>query len=183
MAYTFKKILDNVNIGNSLYDKNGSQMVLKIAKICRERNVQLHLPIDHVIGEGFSEDATVGVTNDLSGIPKGWLGLDIGPKTKQLFATVVKRAKTIIWNGPMGKFEWPAFASGTLDLMCEVVEATNNGCITVIGGGDTGRASSVYKYNNQLISKQLTHVSTGGGSSLVLMEGKMLPAVTALSNK
>jgi phosphoglycerate kinase len=153
-------------------------------KKARELGVKVHLPVDHIIGDSFSEKAKYGVTSDELGIPDGWMALDAGPITRGINKEVIMRAKTILWNGPLGVFELGPFAGGTLSAMCHMADASKqNGCISVIGGGDTGAASQKFFYGEKPISELMSHVSTGGGSSLVLMEGKMLPAVPALSDK
>jgi phosphoglycerate kinase len=182
MAYTFKKVMDGINIGSSLFDKEGAELVEDIMATAKERGVKIHFPVDHVIADKFAEDAAASVTDDAKGIPDGFLALDVGPQSRQSFSAAIGRAKTIIWNGPLGVFEWESFASGTRQAMFDLVEATNNGATTIIGGGDTGSASVKFIYNGKPVSQQVSHVSTGGGSSLVLMEGKMLPGVSALSN-
>lgn len=190
MAYTFKKLLHGVNIGDSLFDEEGAKYVERIMQKAKERNVKFHFPIDHVItdqkpgkkGEA-SKDARVGVTDDAQGIPAGWMALDIGPATRFQFSKVIERANTIIWNGPMGVFEMPAFSAGTLSVMCDCVRATKRGATVVIGGGDTGAATDKFYYHHKPISEQVTHVSTGGGSSLVLLEGKLLPGVANLVSR
>lgn len=182
MAYTFKKVLHNINIGSSLFDEEGAKEVMKIVKRAKERNVQLHFPVDHVIADKFSADATTKVVTDAEGIPEGWMALDIGPESRALNTTVMGRAKTVLWNGPMGVFEFPAFAAGTEQGMNDMVLATRRGAVTIIGGGDTGAASMKFKVDGKFVGEQISHCSTGGGSSLVLMEGKMLPGVAALSD-
>jgi phosphoglycerate kinase len=177
MAFTFLKVLNNMEIGGSLFDEDGSKIVKNLVEKAKKNNVQLHLPVDFVTGSKFGEDAEVGSATVESGIPAGWMGLDVGPKTRELFAAPVSRAKVIVWNGPCGVFEFPNFATGTKSLMDNVVATTKNGAITIIGGGDT--ASCCAKWGTE---SQVSHVSTGGGASLELLEGKTLPGVAALSN-
>lgn len=177
MAFTFLKVLNNMEIGNSLFDEEGSKIVKNLVEKAKKNNVQLHLPVDFVTGDKFAEDAKVGEASVADGIPAGSMGLDVGPKTREMFAAPVARAKVIVWNGPPGVFEFPHFASGTKTLMDGVVGATKNGCITIIGGGDT--ASCCAKWGTE---SQVSHVSTGGGASLELLEGKTLPGVAALSD-
>ena len=183
MAYTFKKTLYGVKIGSSIFDEGGSQLVGAIMRKASERGVKVHLPVDHIIADKFSADANYGVTDDQIGIPDGWMALDVGPVTRGLNRDVILRAKTVLWNGPLGVFELGPFAGGTLSAMVHLAQASKNGAVTVIGGGDTGAASQKFYYGEKPISDLMSHVSTGGGSSLVLMEGKMLPAVPALSDK
>jgi phosphoglycerate kinase len=176
MAFTFLKVLNNMEIGNSLYDEEGSKIVQKLVDKAKEKNVQIHLPVDFVTGDKFAEDANVGAATIASGIPAGSLGLDIGPKSEEAFCAAVLRAKTIVWNGPPGVFEFAKFAHGTKAVMDAVVTATKQGACTIIGGGDT--ATCCAKYDTE---DKVSHVSTGGGASLELLEGKVLPGVAALS--
>jgi phosphoglycerate kinase len=182
MAYTFKKLVDGVEIGGSLFDKPGSEHVARIMEKARKKNVKLHFPIDHVIADKFSSEARTGVTDDKAGVPQGWMALDIGPQSRSQFSRVCEGAQTILWNGPMGVFEKGPFAAGTLSVMCDCCIATKRGATVIIGGGDTGAASNSFYYHDKSCAEQVTHVSTGGGSSLVLMEGKMLPGVQGLTN-
>lgn len=177
MAFTFLKVLNNMAIGGSLFDEEGAKIVQRLVEKAKSKNVQLHLPVDFVTGDKFAEDAKVGSADVAAGIPDGSMGLDVGPKTNEAFAAVVSRAKIIVWNGPPGVFEFPNFANGTKSLMDSVVGATKNGCVSIIGGGDT--ASCCAKWNTEAL---VSHVSTGGGASLELLEGKNLPGVAALSD-
>ncbi|RHY59597.1 hypothetical protein DYB30_004550 [Aphanomyces astaci] len=174
MAFTFKKVIDQMEIGSSLYDEEGSKIVQDIVAKAQERGVKLHLPVDFVIANKFSSDAETRVVDDSEGIPQGWLGLDVGPKTNAIFAAAVARAKTIVWNGPMGVFEFDAFAQGTKNVMDAVVAATAGGTTTIIGGGDT--ATCCVKYDTE---DKVRHVLS---CSLELLEGKVLPGVAALTD-
>lgn len=176
MAFTFLKVLNNMQIGKSLYDEEGSKIVQKLMDKAKAKNVTIHLPVDFVTGDKFAEDASVGAATLESGIPADHLGLDIGPKTEEIFSAAVLRAKTIVWNGPPGVFEFEKFAHGTKAVMDAIVKTTQNGACTIIGGGDT--ATCCAKYNTE---DKVSHVSTGGGASLELLEGKVLPGVAALS--
>ena len=178
MAFTFKKQLDNVGIGSSLYDEEGAKKVHEIMEKAKKNNVEVVLPVDYVTADKFSKDAQVGHADDASGIPDGWMGLDIGEKSRKLFADAILKAKTILWNGPPGVFEFDNFAGGSKALMDAVVQAEKNGGTVIVGGGDT--ATVVAKYGQE---ENISHVSTGGGASLELLEGKDLPGVTALSTK
>jgi len=129
-----------------------------------------------LVSDKFDEHAAHGVATVASGIPAGWLGLDVGPESNKMFSEAVLRSKQIVWNGPVGVFEWENFAHGTKTLMDKVVEVTKTGCVTIIGGGDT--ATCCAKWDTE---DKVSHVSTGGGASLELLEGKMLPGVHALS--
>jgi len=177
MAFTFRKVMDNMPIGTSLFDAEGAKIVDKLVEKAKANNVKLHFPVDFVIANKFAEDAEIGAATVESGIPDGWMGLDCGPKSRELFAEVVARAKVVVWNGPAGVFEFENFAKGTKSLMDSVVALTEKGGCTIIGGGDT--ATCAAKYNTE---DKVSHVSTGGGASLELLEGKVLPGVAALSD-
>lgn len=177
MAFTFLKRLSGMKIGNSLYDAEGSKIVQNLMDKAQKNNVKIHLPVDFVTGDKFAEDAQVGAATVQDGIPDGWMGLDVGPETEKIFTKAVGRAKTIVWNGPVGVFEFANFAHGTKSLMDAVVAATGNGVTTIIGGGDTATCCAKWKTEDKV-----SHVSTGGGASLELLEGKVLPGVTALTD-
>uniref|UniRef100_A0A8C6QAH8 Phosphoglycerate kinase n=1 Tax=Nannospalax galili TaxID=1026970 RepID=A0A8C6QAH8_NANGA len=167
MAYTFLKELKNMEIGTSLFDEEGAKI----------NGVKITFPVDFITADKFDENAQVGQATIESGIPSGWMGLDCGPESIKNNAQIVAQAKLIVWNGPLGVFEWDAFAKGTKALMDEVVKATSKGCVTIIGGGDT--ATCCAKWDTE---DKVSHVSTGGGASLELLEGKVLPGVEALSS-
>ena len=167
MAYTFLKVNHGMAIGTSLFDEPGSQLVPKLMEKAKAKNVTIHLPIDFVTADKFDANATVGEATLESGIPDGWMGLDSGPKTNELFKGVVDKSKQIVWNGPAGVFEFEAFAKGTKALMDAVVEKTKSGGTTIIGGGDT--ATCCVKWGTE---DKVSHVSTGGGASLELLEGE-----------
>jgi len=177
MAFTFRKVLDNMAIGTSLYDEEGAKIVTKLVEKAKANNVQLHFPVDFITADKFAEDANTGEATVQSGIPDNWMGLDCGPKSNEQFAQVIARAKVIVWNGPAGVFEFDKFANGTKALMEAVVNRTKEGGCTIIGGGDT--ATCAAKYGTE---DKVSHVSTGGGASLELLEGKVLPGVAALSD-
>lgn len=185
MAFTFLKVLHNMNIGSSLFDSEGAKIVTDIVAKAKAKNVALHLPTDFVTADSFSADAATGYAKvgGTEGIPDGWMGLDIGPDSAKSFAEAVHKARTIVWNGPMGVFEFDAFANGTKAVMDAVVAVTGagegtEGATTIIGGGDT--ATCAKKFGTEA---QVSHVSTGGGASLELLEGKNLPGVMALCSK
>lgn len=178
MAFTFAKKINNMNIGNSLFDEEGFKIIDNLMAKAKSAGVTIHLPVDFVTGNKFGEDAQVGQATLESGIPDGWMGLDIGPKSTETFKKVVLESKTIVWNGPMGVFEWENFNKGTKGVMDAVVEATKSGATTIIGGGDT--ATCCAKWGTE---DKVSHVSTGGGASLELLEGKVLPGVAALDSK
>lgn len=177
MAFTFLKVLNNMKIGSSLFDEDGAKIVQNLVDKAKKNNVQLHLPVDFTTGDKFAENAAVGEATVESGIPDGWMGLDVGPSSRELFAAPIARAKIIVWNGPPGVFEFASFATGTKSFMDGVVNATKAGCVTIIGGGDT--ASCCAKWETEAL---VSHVSTGGGASLELLEGKTLPGVAALTS-
>jgi len=178
MAFTFKKTLENVKIGNSLFDEAGSKTVGDLVAKAKKNNVEIVLPVDYITADKFDKDAKTGTATDEEGIPDGWMGLDCGPKSIELFKSTINKAKTILWNGPPGVFEFDAFAKGTKATLDAAVDAAQNGKIVIIGGGDTATVAAKYK-----VEDKLSHVSTGGGASLELLEGKALPGVTALSSK
>jgi phosphoglycerate kinase len=178
MAYTFKKVSQGAKIGDSIFDPEGAKIVDELLAKAKERNVKVHLPVDNICGDKFAKDAQVKQVSDADGgVPDGWMGLDIGPESRKQFAEVIARAETIVWNGPFGVFEFDSFAEGTKETLQRVAEATKRGATTIIGGGET--ATCAQKWN---LEDQLTHVSTGGGVSLMLLEGEELPAITALDN-
>jgi len=178
MAYTFLKVLDNMEIGDSLFDPEGAKIVPELVAKAKEKGVKIHLPVDFITADKFAEDAETGTATAAEGIPAGWMGLDCGPKTNAAFAEVIARAKTIIWNGPAGVFEFDKFAEGTKTMAEAVAKATEAGAISVVGGGDTATAAKKFK-----VVDKVTHASTGGGASLELLEGKSLPGVANLSEK
>jgi phosphoglycerate kinase len=178
MAYTFKKVVYGMKIGRSLFDEEGAKIVEGLVKKAEEKGVELVFPEDYVTGDKFSAEATVGFATDESGIPDELEGFDCGPKSREKFAAAVKKSKTIVWNGPVGVFEFDIFARGTKAVGEAVVEATKAGATSIIGGGDTATSAK-----NFGIVDKVSHVSTGGGASLELLEGKNLPGVAALTDK
>ncbi|CAK7203993.1 phosphoglycerate kinase [Sporothrix eucalyptigena] len=178
MAFTFKKVLDGVSIGNSLFDEAGAKTVQELMDKAKANNVKVVLPIDYVTADKFAADAQTGSATDAEGIPDGWMGLDCGPKSAKLFADTIGEAQTILWNGPAGVFEFDKFANGTKATLDAAIDAAAAGKIVIIGGGDTATVAAKYGAESKL-----SHVSTGGGASLELLEGKALPGVVALSTK
>lgn len=178
MAFTFKKILENVKIGNSLFDEPGSQKVAELVEKAKKNNVELVLPVDYLTADKFDKDAQVGEASDSEGIPDGWMGLDAGLKSRKLFADAIAKSKLILWNGPAGVFEFPNFAGGSKAMLDACLEAEKKGATVIVGGGDT--ATVVANYNAE---DGISHCSTGGGASVELLEGKALPGVVALSDK
>lgn len=178
MAFTFKKTLNNVKIGSSLFDEPGSHKCEELMKKAEANKVKIVLPVDYVTADKFDKDAKVGYATDEQGIEDGWLGLDVGEKSIKLFEQAISEAKTILWNGPAGVFEMDNFAKGTKAMADACVAAAESGSTVIVGGGDT--AAAVAKYG---VEDKLSHVSTGGGASLELLEGKELPGVAYLSSK
>lgn len=178
MAFTFKKALDNMAIGSSLYDEAGAKTVPTLMEKAKKNNVKVVLPNDFITADKFDKDANVGKATDAEGIPDGWMGLDCAEESIKLYKEAIDEAKTILWNGPAGVFEFEKFASGTKATLDAVVEGAGKGKIVIIGGGDTATVAAKYG-----VEDKLSHVSTGGGASLELLEGKELPGVTALSSK
>jgi phosphoglycerate kinase len=173
MAYTFFKALGG-NIGNSLVEADKLDLAKELIQKAKSKGVELHLPIDSVIADKFDAQAKTDIANN-NAIPDGWMGLDIGPQAREVFAKVVEESKTILWNGPMGVFEMDAFSAGTKRIAEAVVEATRKGGFSLIGGGDS--AAAVAKFG---FSDDVSYVSTGGGALLEYFEGKVLPGVQAL---
>lgn len=178
MAFTFKRVVENVVIGASLFDEAGASIVLDLVKKAQDKGVKLVFPVDYVCADKFTPDANTQQATDMTGIPNGWLGLDCGPVSQKLFSDTILEAKTIVWNGPPGVFEMEKFQASTKAMLDAVVEATEQGAVTIVGGGDT--ATAVAKWN---MEDKVSHVSTGGGASLELLEGKALPGLIALSKK
>ena len=178
MAFTFKKTLYNVSIGTSLFDEAGSKTVAKLIEKAKANNVKVVLPVDYITADKFDKDANTGKATDAEGIPDGWMGLDCGEESIKLYKEAIADAKTILWNGPAGVFEFDKFANGTKATLDAAVDAAQSGKIVIIGGGDTATVAAKYG-----VESKLSHVSTGGGASLELLEGKELPGVTALSSK
>ena len=173
MAYTFMKATGG-EIGNSLCDDERLSLALELLDKAKAKGVKLLLPIDNVCGKEFNND-TEQMVCESGKIPEGWEGLDIGPKTVELFSKEIKAAKTVVWNGPMGVFEMPNFAKGTLAIATAMAESD---ATTIIGGGDSAAAVT-----QMGLAGKMSHISTGGGASLEFLEGKTLPGVAALNDK
>ena len=173
MSFTFSKAKGG-QVGNSLLEEDYCQYALDMIKKAETKGVKLLLPVDAVIGDSFSDDAETKVVAD-GEIPEGWLGLDIGPATEKIFCDAVRDAKTVVWNGPMGCFEMPKFASGTKAVAQALAETD---AVTIIGGGDSAAAVNQMRFGDKM-----THISTGGGASLEFLEGKELPGVAAANDK
>ncbi|MBQ9970157.1 MAG: phosphoglycerate kinase [Oscillospiraceae bacterium] len=173
MAYTFFKAMGHT-VGNSICEDDKVDLAKEMLAKAEERGVKFLLPVDNKIGDNFAEDCNKQV-NDGRDIPDGWQGLDIGPKSIALFCDAVKDAGTVIWNGPMGVFEFAAFAEGTMEV-AKAIAATD--AISIIGGGDSVAAVTKLGF-----ADKMTHISTGGGASLEFLEGLELPGIAALNNK
>lgn len=173
MTYTFIKALGG-KIGNSICEEDKVEEALKILELAKEKNVELILPTDTVVGDKFANDANTKIVETMN-IPEGFEGMDIGPVSTERFLDEIKSAGTVFWNGPVGVFEFDIFAKGTEAIAKALAESN---CISIIGGGDS--AAAVHKFNLQ---DKMTHVSTGGGASLEFMEGKVLPGIAALNDK
>jgi phosphoglycerate kinase len=176
MAYTFLKA-DGEPIGKSLVEDDKLELARRLRDEARKRRFALLLPVDHVVGAEFKAD-TATQTVSVSATPDGWMGLDIGPKTIDAYRQKVAAAKTIVWNGPMGVFEMPAFAKGTLEIAKAVAAATTAGATSIVGGGD-----SVAAVHQSGLASKISHISTGGGASLEFLAGRRLPGVEALTDK
>jgi len=175
MSYTFVKAAGG-SIGKSICELDKLDLATSLVAKAKAKGVKLYFPIDNVIADSFSNDANRKVVGD-GAIPDGWEGLDIGPETVKLFSKVVESSKTVLWNGPMGVFEFPNFATGTIAIANAVKNATKNGAFSLIGGGDSAAA-----INNLGFGNDVSYVSTGGGALLEYFEGKILPGVAALEN-
>lgn len=176
MAYTFLKA-EGEPIGKSLVEDDKLELARRLRDEARKRHFALLLPIDHIVGAEFKAD-TATQTVSVSATPDGWMGLDIGPKTIDAYRHKIAGAKTIVWNGPMGVFEMPAFAKGTLEIAKAVAAATTAGATSIVGGGD-----SVAAVHQSGVADKISHISTGGGASLEFLGGRKLPGVEALTNK
>ena len=173
MSFTFSKAMGG-KIGNSLCEDDYLEYALKMIQKAKDNGVKLLLPVDNKIGDAFSNDCNIQIAK-AGEIPDGWEGMDIGPETEKLFADAVKDAKTVVWNGPMGCFEMPNFASGTNAVAAALADLD---AVTIIGGGDSAAAVNILGYGDKM-----THISTGGGASLEFLEGKELPGVVAANDK
>ncbi len=173
MAYTFMKSM-GYNTGSSLLEADQIDAAGEMMKSAKEKGVKFLIPVDNRVGKEFAEDTECKVVGS-DDIPDGWMGLDIGPKTEELFADAIEGAGTVIWNGPMGVSEWANFASGTIAVAKAVADS---GAISIVGGGDSVAAVTKLGF-----SDKMSHISTGGGASLEFLEGKELPGIAALNDK
>lgn len=173
MTFTFIKALGG-KIGNSICEDDKMELALEILEKAKAKGVQIHLPVDVLAADAFSNDANTQVV-EVNAIPDGWQGLDAGPKTLEILKEVVLNSKTILWNGPIGVFELPAFANGTITLGEYIAEATKNGAFSLVGGGDS--VAAVKQFG---LEPKVSYVSTGGGAMLEMLEGRTLPGIAAI---
>ena len=176
MAYTFLKA-EGQPIGKSLVEDDKLDLARRLRSEARQKKFALLLPVDHVVGAELKADTATKIVA-VSATPDGWMGLDVGPKTIETYKQKIAGAKTIVWNGPMGVFEMPAFARGTLEIAKAVADATSRGATSIVGGGD-----SVAAVHQSGVANRISHISTGGGASLEFLGGHKLPGVEALTNK
>jgi len=176
MAYTFLKA-EGQPIGKSLVEDDKLELAKRLRAEAQQKKFALLLPVDHVVGAEFNP-GTATQTLPVSATPDGWMGLDIGPKTIDTYRQKIASAKTIVWNGPMGVFEMPAFSKGTLEVAKAVAAATSSGATSIVGGGD-----SVAAVHQSGVADKISHISTGGGASLEFLGGRKLPGVEALTTK
>ena len=173
MTYTFVKALGG-KIGDSICEDDKQDLALEILRLAKEKGVQIHIPVDVVAANAFSNEAQTKIV-DVREIPDGWQGLDAGPKSLENFKKVILESKTILWNGPLGVFEMPTFANGTIELGNYIAEATRNGAFSLVGGGDS--VSAVKQFG---LEDKMSYVSTGGGAMLEMLEGRILPGIVAI---
>ena len=173
MTYTFIKAQGG-HIGTSLVEDDKQDLALEILKKAKDKGVEVHLPVDSVIADSFSEQASTQ-TESVDNIPDGWMGLDVGPQTIKNFASVIEKSKIILWNGPLGVFEMDTFANGTIKMGEAIAEATKNGAFSLVGGGDSVAAVKKFGFEDKV-----SYVSTGGGAMLEMLEGKSLPGIEAI---
>ncbi|UUC46322.1 phosphoglycerate kinase [Flavobacterium cerinum] len=173
MTFTFIKALGG-HIGNSICEDDKLELALEIMEKAKAKNVQIHLPVDVVAADAFSNEANTQIV-DVNNIPDGWQGLDVGPKSLEALKDVIKNSKTILWNGPLGVFELEKFAEGTITLGNFIAEATKNGAFSLVGGGDS--VAAVKQFG---LEPKMSYVSTGGGAMLEMLEGKTLPGIAAI---
>jgi phosphoglycerate kinase len=173
MTFTFVKALGG-KIGDSICEDDKQELALEILRLAKEKNVQIHIPVDVVAANAFSNNAETQIV-DVTQIPDGWQGLDAGPKSLENFKKVIMESKTILWNGPLGVFELPKFANGTIQLGNFIAESTANGAFSLVGGGDS--VAAVKQFG---LEDKMSYVSTGGGAMLEMLEGRVLPGIAAI---
>jgi phosphoglycerate kinase len=175
MTFTFVKALGG-KIGDSICEDDKQDLALEILRLAKEKNVQIHIPVDVVAADSFSNNAKTQIV-DVKQIPDGWQGLDAGPKSLEMFKKVILDSKTILWNGPLGVFEMENFANGTIELGNFIAESTKKGAFSLVGGGDS--VAAVKQFG---LESKMSYVSTGGGAMLEMLEGKILPGIVAISS-
>ena len=175
MTFTFIKALGG-KIGDSICEDDKQDLALQILQLAKEKNVQIHIPVDVIAADAFSNNATTKIV-DVREIPDGWQGLDAGPKSLEHFKEVIMNSKTILWNGPLGVFEMETFAKGTIMLGNYIAESTVNGAFSLVGGGDS--VAAVKQFG---LEDKMSYVSTGGGAMLEMLEGRVLPGIAAILN-
>ncbi|MBM3447753.1 MAG: phosphoglycerate kinase [Bacteroidetes bacterium] len=175
MAFTFIKAQGG-EIGNSLVEDDKLELALQLLSLAESKGVQIHLPSDAIIADAFSANANVS-SADITSIPAGWMGLDVGEKSVEQFSSIILQSKIVLWNGPMGVFELEPFANGTIAIAKALVKATENGAFTLVGGGDSVAAINQFK-----LAEKVSYVSTGGGAMLESLEGIELPGIAAIKN-
>ncbi|WP_338646697.1 phosphoglycerate kinase [Flavobacterium sp. KS-LB2] len=173
MTFTFVKALGG-KIGDSICEDDKQELALEILRLAKEKGVQIHIPVDVVAADDFSNTANTQIV-DVKEIPDGWQGLDAGPKSLENFKKVIMESKTILWNGPLGVFEMESFANGTIALGNFIAESTANGAFSLVGGGDSVAAVKQFGLENKM-----SYVSTGGGAMLEMLEGRTLPGIAAI---
>jgi phosphoglycerate kinase len=173
MTFTFVKALGG-KVGESICEDDKQELALEILRLAKEKGVQIHIPVDVVAADDFSNTANTKIV-DVREIPDGWQGLDAGPKSLENFKKVILESKTILWNGPLGVFEMPTFANGTIELGNFIAEATANGAFSLVGGGDSVAAVKQFGFEDKV-----SYVSTGGGAMLEMLEGRILPGIAAI---
>ncbi len=173
MTFTFIKALGG-KIGNSICEDDKLELAIEILKQAKEKGVQIHLPVDVIAADAFSNDANTQVV-DVKNIPDGWQGLDAGPKSLEIIKRIILDSKTILWNGPLGVFEMESFANGTISLGEYIAESTANGAFSLVGGGDS--VAAVKQFG---LEPKMSYVSTGGGAMLEMLEGRTLPGIAAI---
>ncbi len=173
MTFTFIKAQGG-KIGDSLVEDDKLELAINILDEAKAKNVQVHLPVDAIIADSFSGTANTDISK-INEIPQGWMGLDIGPATQDLFTEVISKSQTILWNGPLGVFEMDLFSTGTRDIGEAIAQSTANGAFSLVGGGDS--VAAVKQFN---LEDQVSYVSTGGGAMLESLEGKTLPGIAAI---
>ena len=173
MSFTFIKAKGG-DIGDSICEDDKQELALEILELANTKNVKVHLPVDVIVANEFSNSASTKVV-DIGSIPMNWQGLDCGPRSKVLFHDVIQQCKTILWNGPVGVFEMDNFSQGTIALGQSIVKATQNGAFSLVGGGDSVAAVKQFNFD-----KKVSYVSTGGGAMLESLEGKILPGISAM---